>query len=157
MTKIKELNPKWIEFVLPFINGCPFFKKENMRIVDLKYGEAILELDVERKHLQAYGAVHGGVYGGLIDAAGWWAVFTQVEGINNAFTAEMKLNYLASANKGKFICHGRCIKLGRTLGLGEATIKNEEGKLLAHGTVTVMVSDPYEVPGAVKIPPKHLE
>jgi len=157
MTETKKLNPDWIKFVLPFINGCPFFIKENMRIVDLKYGEAILELDVERKHLQAYGNVHGGVYGGLIDAAGWWAVYTQVEGMNNAFTAEMKLNYLAGANNGKFIAHGRCIKLGKTLGLGEATIKNENGKLLAHGTVTVMVTDPYEFPGDIKVPPKYLQ
>lgn len=157
MTGIKKLNPKWVEFVLPFINSCPYFKNENMIITDLKYGEAFLEIDIERKHLQAYGAVHGGVYGAIIDAAGWWAVYTQVEGNNNAFTAEMKLNYLSGASKGKFIAHGHCIKLGRTLGLGEVTLKNEDGKLLGHGTVTVMVSDPFDYPGVDKIPSKHLD
>lgn len=116
----------------------------------------MLEIEVKRKHLQAYGSVHGGVYAGLIDAAAWWAVYTQVKGYNNAFTAEMKLNYLASAKSGKFIAEGKCIKLGKTLGLGEASIKNEEGKLLAHGTITVMVTEPFEYPGIEKVPPKHI-
>jgi len=141
MNEVKTLNPAWIKFILPLINRSPFFKKENMKIIELKYGEALIEIDIERKHLQAYGFVHGGVYGGLIDAAGWWAVYTQVEAMRNAFTVEMKLNYLASANKGKFIAYGQCIKLGKTLGLGTAIIKSEEGKLLAHGTVTVMLTD----------------
>lgn len=153
---MKVLNPDWIAFVLPFINNSPYFKHENMKIVDLKYGESFLEIEVERKHLQAYGMVHGGVYGALIDAAGWWAVYTQVEGNLNTFTAEMKLNYLSSANRGRFLAHGRCIKLGKTLGLADASIKNEDGKLLAHGTVTVMVGPPFEYPGVDKVPPKHL-
>jgi uncharacterized protein (TIGR00369 family) len=150
------LNPDWIQFIKPFINKSAFFKHENMKLVDLKYGEAFLELDIEKKHLQGYGMVQGGVYGAIIDAAGWWAVFTQVKGNFNAFTAEMKLNYLASANSGKFITHGKCIKLGKTLGLGEARIKNEEGKLLAHGTVTVIIGPPFEYPGSINVPPKHL-
>ncbi|MHA1150745.1 MAG: PaaI family thioesterase [Promethearchaeota archaeon] len=152
----KKINPEWVAFVLPFINGCPFFKNQNMKIINLEYGKAHLEVDIERKHLQAYGSVHGGVYAGLIDAAAWWAVYTQVEGYKNAFTAEMKLNYLASSNSGKFLAEGNCIKLGKTLGLGEATIKNENGKLLAYGTVTVMVTDPFDYPGIEKVPTKHL-
>jgi acyl-coenzyme A thioesterase PaaI-like protein len=34
---------------------------------------------------------------------------------------------------------GRCIKLGRSIGLGDARIENEKGRLIAHGTTTVMV------------------
>lgn len=154
---MRVLNPDWVAFVLPFINNCPYFKHVNMKIVDLKYGESFLEVDIEHKHLQAYGSVHGGVYSALIDATGWWAAFTQVEGNNNAFTVEMKLNYLSSAKSGKFLAHGRCIKLGKTLGLAEASIQDENDKLLAHGTVTVMVTPPFEYPGADKVPPKFLE
>lgn len=153
---MKKLNPQWIEFIIPFINNCHYFKHESMRIKDLKYGESFLELNIEKKHLQAYGMVHGGVFGAIIDAAGWWAVYTKVKAGLNAFTAEMKLNYLASANSGKFIAHGNCIKLGNTLGLGEATVKNENGKILAHGTVTVIVGPPFDYPGADKVPPKIL-
>lgn len=148
------LNPDWVEFILPIINNSPYFKNQNMILTELKYGESFIEIEIKRKHLQPYGTVHGDVYSGLIDSAGWWAVFTQVEGTKNAFTAEMKLNYLASAKSGKFLAHGRCIKLGKKLGLGEVTIKNEESKLLAYGTVTVMVSGPFEYPGVDRIPPK---
>ncbi len=151
-----ELNPKWVEFILPFINYSPIFKSQNMKVIDLKYGESFLELEIKRKHLQAYGTVHGGIYGVLIDSAGWWAVFTQVEGIKNAVTADMNVNYLASAKSGKLLAYGRVIRVGKKLGLAEASIKNEEGKLLAHGTVTVMVTGPYEHPLMEKMPPKLL-
>lgn len=150
------LNSDWVEFVLPFINNCPYFINQRMKIIDLKYGKSFLELEIKRKHLQAYGTVHGGVYAGLIDAAGWLAVYTQVEGNINTFTVEMKLNYLASAKSGKFLAHGRCIKLGKNIGLGEATIKNEEGKIMAHGIVTVMLAGTLEYQGMdmSKIPHK---
>ena len=34
---------------------------------------------------------------------------------------------------------GRTIKLGRTLGLGEARVEDEEGKLFAYGVGTFMI------------------
>ena len=46
-----SINPAWLEFVLPFINNCPYFKSQNMKIIDLKYGESFLEIDLEKKHL----------------------------------------------------------------------------------------------------------
>ncbi|MFX0070197.1 MAG: PaaI family thioesterase [Candidatus Hermodarchaeota archaeon] len=154
---MKKLNPKWLGFALPFINSSPYFKDQNMKLIDLKYGESFLEIDVKRKHLQNYGMVHGGVYAALIDGTGFFAVFSQVDGKNSAATIEMKINYLSSIRSGKIFAHGRCIKLTKNIGLAEATIKNEEGKLLAHGTVTVMVKPPLSFPGQENLPPKFLE
>ena len=51
----------------------------------------------------------------------------------------MKLNYLAPAQDGRLIGMGRTIKTGRTLGLADARIEDQKGRLLAHGTVTIMV------------------
>jgi len=33
---------------------------------------------------------------------------------------------------------GRCIRLGKNLGLGEGKVEDENGRLLAHGLSTVM-------------------
>jgi uncharacterized protein (TIGR00369 family) len=41
-------------------------------------------------------------------------------------TVEMKLNLLAPARSGKLIAVGRRIKLGQTLGLGEARVEDEK-------------------------------
>ena len=151
---MKRLNPKWVDFVQSFINNSPYFKSQNMKIIDLKYGESLIEVDIKHKHHQSYGYVHGGVYAALIDGTGFFAVYTQVENNNSAATIEMKVNYLSSVRNGKLLAHGRCIKLGKSIGLAEATIKNEEGKLLAHGSVTVMVKPPILFPGIESVPPK---
>ncbi len=154
---MKHLNPKWVDFVKSVVNGSGYFKNQKMKIVDLKYGESFIDVELDRKHLQGYGYVHGGVYSALIDSAGFFAVYTQIEGDNSAATIEMKVNYLSSVKSGKLLAHARCINLGKSIGLEEVMIKNEENKLLAHGTVTVMVKPPLKSLAAAKLPPKFTE
>ena len=154
---MKQLNPKWVDFGKLVVNGSGFFKNQNMKIVDLNYGESFVEIELNRKHLQGYGYVHGGVYSALIDSAGFFAVYTRVEGDDSAATIEMKVNYLSSVKSGKLLAHARVINLGKSIGLAEVTIKNEEDKLLAHGTVTVMVKPPLKSLAAANLPPKFNE
>jgi len=71
-------------------------------------------------------------------------------------TVEMKVNYLAPVQKGKLVAKGRCIKIGKTLALGEAYINSAEGNLLAHGTSTMMVVSDLKVEGQEKLPPKRV-
>ena len=152
-----QLNPKWVDFVKSFVNGSGYLKNQNMKIKDLKYGESFVEIELDRKHLQGYGYVHGGVYSALIDSAGFFAVYTRIEGDDSAATIEMKVNYLSSVKSGKLSAHARVINLGKSIGLAEVTIKNEEDKLLAHGTVTVMVKPPLKSLAAANLPPKFNE
>ena len=154
---MKQLNPKWVDFVKSVVNGSGYFKNQKMKIVDLKYGESFIDVELDRKHLQGYGYVHGGVYSALIDSAGFFAVYSRVEGDDSAATIEMKVNYLSSVKSGKLLAHARVINLGKSIGLAEVTIKNEENKLLAHGTVTVMVKPPLKSLAAAKLPPKFTE
>ena len=152
-----QLNPKWVDFIKTVVNGSGYFKNQKMKIVDLKYGESFIDVELDRKHLQGYGYVHGGVYSALIDSAGFFAVYSRVEGDDSAATIEMKVNYLSSVKSGKLLAHARVINLGKSIGLAEVTIKNEENKLLAHGTVTVMVKPPLKSLAAAKLPPKFTE
>jgi len=154
---MKQLNPKWVDFVKSVVNGSGYFKNHKMKIVDLKYGESFIEVELDRKHLQGYGYVHGGVYSALIDSAGFFAVYSRVEGDDSAATIEMKINYLSSVKSGKLLAYARCITLGKSIGLAEVTIKNEEDKLLTHGTVTVMVKPPLKNLIVANLPPKFTE
>jgi uncharacterized protein (TIGR00369 family) len=70
-------------------------------------------------------------------------------------TVEMKLNYLAPAEKGKLVAQGRSIKMGRTLALGETYVRNGEGALVAHGTATMMVVPDLYIPGFENLPPSR--
>ena len=144
----KRINPDWIRAMQGIVNPCPYFELQKMEIVDLSWGAARLEIELEKRHLQPFGVVHGGVFASLIDATGFWAVYSQAPPEAGMTTVELKLNYLAPAVSGRLIGLGRCIKLGRSLGLGEARIEGEDGRLLAHGTTTLMVRSDMDLGGS---------
>ena len=133
-------NPEYIERVNRLVNRSPFFELLSMKIVDVGPGFSVVEIELSQKHLQPFGFVHGGVFAAIVDAAAFWAVFYQIENQNaGATTVDVKLNYLAPAVSGKLIAKGRQIKLGKTLGYAEAEVSTESGKLLAHGTSTLIL------------------
>jgi uncharacterized protein (TIGR00369 family) len=108
--------------------------------------------------LQPFGFVHGGVFASIIDAAAFWAIFFEVEDQNSGVTTvDLKLNYLAPAASGKLIAKGRQIKLGKTLGYADAEVSDDNGKLLAHGTSTVMILPGKGLTADRPLPPKFIE
>ena len=112
-----------------------------------------MEVELGEKHLQPFGNVHGGAIASVVDAAAFWAVFPQVERGKGLTTIEMKLNYLAPVQEGRLEARGRSIKLGRTLALGETSVTNGEGTLVAHGTATMMIIPDLRIPGYEDLPP----
>jgi uncharacterized protein (TIGR00369 family) len=148
-----QLNPRYTEAVAILVNESPYFSLLSMEIKDLQWGTCLMEVELAEKHLQPFGNVHGGAIASVVDAVAFWAVFPQVERGKGLTTVEMKLNYLAPAQKGKLVAQGRCIKMGKTLALGEASVTNGEGTLISHGTVTMMVVSDLRIPGYENLPP----
>lgn len=151
---MKKLNPEYVEAVRRTVNTCPYFTLLGMRIEDLWPGESLVTIDVDQKHLQPFGIVHGGVFSSLMDASCFWAVYTEVEDGKAMTTVEVKINYLAPSQSGRLIARGKTVKLGRTLGLGEATITDESGRILCHGTSTLMIVPNLELAGSDGYPAK---
>lgn len=148
-----KLNPQYVEAVAKVVNQSPYFSLLSMEIKDLQWGISLLEIQLEEKHLQPFGFVHGGAIASIMDAATFWAVFPQVENGMGLTTVEIKVNFLAPTQKGKLIAKGRCIRLGKTLALGDTDIRNSEGGLVAHGTATMMVVPDLKLPGQENLPP----
>ena len=137
---MKTLNSEYIEKVNNLVNHSPYFELLSMKIRDVGIGFSVLEINLEKKHLQPFGFVHGGVFASIIDAAAFWAIFYEIEDSSTGVTTvDLKLNYLAPAASGKLIAKGRQLKLGKTLGYAEAEVNDVNGKLLAHGTSTVIL------------------
>ena len=155
---MKIPNPEHVERLVSVINSSPYFALLSMKIREIGIGYSLFEIDLEEKHLQPFGLVHGGVFASLIDSAAPWAIFYGIEDENAGLTSvDLKLNYLAPAVYGKVMAKGRQITLGKTIGYAEAQVTDESGKILAHGTSTVMI-----VPGKVPVveppfPPKFLQ
>jgi len=154
---MRILNPEYIEMVGKHVNSCPYFSLLSMEIKGLNWGESLLEILVQEKHLQPFGLVHGGVFASLIDAAAFWAVYPQVLEELGMTTVELKLNYLAPLSTGRMIARGKSLRVGKTLCLGEASIANEEGTLLAHGTSTMMILKDLQIQGVSRGPSKYMD
>jgi uncharacterized protein (TIGR00369 family) len=148
-----RLNPKYTEAVAKIVNRSPYFSLLSMEIKDLQWGSSLLEVQLGEKHFHPFGFVHGGAIASVMDASAYWAVFPQVENGMGLTTVEIKVNFLAPAQKGKLIAKGRCIRLGKTLALGDAEIRSDEGGLVAHGTATMMVVPDLRLPGSLDLPP----
>jgi len=151
-----QLNPKYTEAIATLVNRSPYFSLISMKIKELGWGTSVLEVELEEKHLQPFGYVHGGAIASVIDAATFWAVFPQVKDGMGLTTVEVKANFLAPVQKGKLVVKGRCIKIGRTLALGEAYVNSAEGNLIAHGTTTMMIVPDLKVEGQENLPPKQI-
>jgi len=154
---MRKLNPQYVEAVSALTNRSPYFTLLSMSIRDIGIGYSLLDIDVQNKHLHPFEAVHGGVFASIIDAAAFWAVFPEVDEDVGMTTVDLKVNYLAPAQGGKLIARGCRIKLGKTLGLGEAQVVNEESTILAHGISTLMIL--RNLGGSLKhsLPPKFIE
>jgi len=153
---MKKLNPDYLRAVLSTVNRCPYFQLISMSIVEIGEESSRLEICLGHQHLQPFGMVHGGVFSSLVDATAFWAVFPLLEEGQGLTTVEMKLNYLAPAVSGKMIGRGVCIKLGKTLALGQAEVSDEQGRILAHGTATMMILPDLTMGGSTGLPEKFI-
>jgi uncharacterized protein (TIGR00369 family) len=84
--------------------------------------------------------VHGGILVDVADAALGCADATLLDDDETTWTTvELKVNYLRPAWPGTRVrAEGRVVHAGRTLALTECDVANEEGKLLARASSTVM-------------------
>lgn len=152
----ERLNPDYVAAVQKQVNTSPYFSLLSMEISTLDQGHCRMEILVQEKHLQPFGYVHGGVFSSLVDATAFWAVYPQLPDHLGLTTVEIKVNLLAPAASGHLIGTGRTLRLGKTICLAEASVTNENGLLMAHGTVTMMVLDSLKLKGQSNLPPKVL-
>jgi uncharacterized protein (TIGR00369 family) len=152
---MKKINPDYVARVNELVNRCPFFDLLSMQLRAVDRGYSLIEAELSRKHLQMYGVVHGGVFAAIIDAAAFWALYYDIEDESaGVTTVELKLNFLAPAVSGRLAARGRQVKVGRTLGYAEAEVTDEDGRLLAHGTSTVIIMPGKLLAAEPPLPPK---
>ncbi len=153
---MRKLNPEYVKIVTALANESPYFRHLGMVVAELGVGEALVEIRSQKIHHQIFGNVHGGVIASLVDTAIFWCFFAELDESVGITTVDLKVNYLAPVSNGKLSARGKRIRLGRTLGLGETEVFNGDGKLVAHGTSSVIVIPGFGFPGSPKLPSKFL-
>jgi uncharacterized protein (TIGR00369 family) len=110
-----------------------------VRMVRATADEVTAELEIDGRHRQAYGIVHGGVYSGLIEtvssvAAALWALRYQqsVVGLDN------HTSFLNAVREGKLTASARPLMRGRRTQVWEAAVTDSSGRLVAQGKVRLI-------------------
>jgi uncharacterized protein (TIGR00369 family) len=99
-------------------------------------GHAVFKMEVDERHHNPMGTLHGGIYCDLADAAMGYA-YAATLGEGETFTTiELKINFLRAVRKATLTAEARVVKAGSTLGYVECDVKDETGRLVARAAST---------------------
>ncbi len=121
---------------LEAVASSPWYRLIGMR-PRLEGDRVVVELEVGRRHHQAFGTAHGGVIAALLDSAIGLNVNVRVLP-KRAVTVQLNIHYLRPVVEGKLTGVGEVLHLGKraAVGYGEVTAS---GKKVAAGTATFYV------------------
>ena len=101
-------------------------------------GHAVVDLEASERHANPMGTVHGGVLCDIADAAMGMAYAASLEEGETFTTLELKINFLRPVRAGRLVADARVVKGGRTVGLVECTITDDQDRLVARASSTCM-------------------
>lgn len=135
-----SVNPAHTRALMALLNKAPYFALLGMEFQAMEEGycRLVLPLSYDR-HGNSFGGVHGGVYSSIIDTVAYWALYCQMPADQGYTSLDLNVTNLGMVSSGTLIAEGHVVRAGRSICLSEATVKNETGKLLAHGTSKLMV------------------
>ena len=115
----------------------PFVKDLGMELVLAQEGRSRLELVVQPRHLNGWGAVHGGVIRTVLDVAMAIAARTlQPDGAGVA-TIEMKTSFMqAGPTRGRLVAAGSSVHRSGSMAFCEAEVRGEADQLVARASAT---------------------
>jgi uncharacterized protein (TIGR00369 family) len=109
-----------------------------LKLISFADGECVFEMAVAPEHANPMGTLQGGVICALADAAMGLAYASKLGEGETFTTLELKTNYLRQVVDGTLTATGRVIHAGRTIGLADCEVVDEQGRRVAHATSTCM-------------------
>jgi uncharacterized protein (TIGR00369 family) len=124
--------------------AAPIAEPLGFRLDEAQSGLVAFEGTPGPQQLNPLGSVHGGYALTLIDSACGCAVHTELEAGVGYTTVETKVNFTRAIDPagGPVRCEGRVLSRGRTIATADAYLRDESGRLLAHGTSTLILLYP---------------
>jgi uncharacterized protein (TIGR00369 family) len=120
--------------------SSPFHTWAGMEVVEAAPGQVSVEMRVEERHVNLQGFVHGGMLAILADTACGLSIRSAMEPGRLHVTADLDIHFLAPASPGRVLGRGTAVKVGRSLAFAEASIEDDEGRLLARAQTRFSVS-----------------
>jgi len=113
-------------------------------LVEVGDGLAVFEGSPDERTYNPMGTVHGGYAATLLDSACGIATHSKLAPGQTYTTLELKVAYhrAMSATTGPVRAIGSVISFGRRVAFAEARLTDDEGRLLASATSTLLVTTP---------------
>ena len=116
----------------------PIAKLIGMEIESVERGRAVTTLHAGPRHANPMGTLHGGILADLADAAMGMAYASTLADGEAFTTLELKINFLRPVWDARLTATGTVKQGGRTVGLVECDVIDEDGRLIAHASSTCM-------------------
>jgi uncharacterized protein (TIGR00369 family) len=134
-----------LEYIQALIDGSipppPIVNLMNMRAVAAEVGKVTFTCEPNESHYNPIGTVHGGLVCTLLDSVAGCAVHTTLPKGQAYTSLEIKVNYLRPvlASTGILTAVGIVTKPGRRAAFVDATVSDEQGRLVATASSTLLV------------------
>ncbi len=120
------------------VESPPVARLIGFRMTAAEPGRTTFELEVDERHGNPMGTLHGGILCDLADAAMGTAYATLLEEGETFTTLELKINFLRPFWTGTLTAAGSVVQRGRTVGLAECDVLDGEGRLVARASSTCL-------------------
>ena len=121
-------------------NAIAMLRTLHIHLREIGDTHAIMEVTVGDLHRNYFGGAHGGLIATLVDTVSFFPRQLLPAG-KSCTTTNLNVTYVRPAVPGDLLtARAELMHTGRRMASIAVTVKNQQDKLVAHGTVTLMVS-----------------
>lgn len=117
---------------------APWVRELNLRVLEARDGEAVIELPVAARHVHEGGVLCGQTMMAAADTAMVLAIMTRLGGFKPMTTVQLQTSFLrpVAGDAGRVRLVARVLRMGKNLVFGEILLFNGKDELAAHTTTT---------------------
>jgi 1,4-dihydroxy-2-naphthoyl-CoA hydrolase len=125
----------------PTLSG--FDAAMGVRLIRASRDEVIIEYDVDERHLQPYGIVHGGMHCAVVETAcSTGAGMDAMQRGRSVVGVENQTSFIRAVRRGRIRITATPITRGRRTQVWEAVARDEQGRIVSTGRVRLLCLEP---------------
>lgn len=139
------LDPETESAIRARFAAADFSQWMGLELVSLDEGMSEIRLNLEPHHLNPGGIAHGGVVAAMLDVAAGLAHRSKLGPDATHVTVQLHINYMKAVGAGVVSARGVSLQTGRRVGYSEATLFDEDDRVLARASATFLIVSPGSV------------
>jgi acyl-CoA thioesterase len=130
-------------------SAIPLLRTLGIHLTEVGERHALMEVDVDERHRNYYGGAHGGLIATLMDTVSFFPAPLIPSG-RVLTTTSLSVSFIRSAAVGDhLVARSELLHVGKRTASLTVRVTDGRGRLVAHGSVTLMVLREPEGLGAV--------